>query len=475
VARANELEAQVPETTPTRRSYRDVSYWMDTVPGELERRPGLGGDLDVDVAIVGAGYTGLWTAWYLTELDPRLRIAILEREIAGFGASGRNGGWCSALFAASHDQVAREAGRDGAIALQRALIDAVDEVGRVCTSEGIDAQFAKGGTLVAATQPAHVKRLQAAIEAARRFGLAAEDLRWLDQAEADAEVRVEGALGATYTPHCASIHPARLARGLAEAVERRGVTIYEGTEVTAIENRALKTAAGRVTAGVVVRATEGYTAQLPGHHRAYLPIYSLMIATEPLPESFWAEVGWARRQTVADGRHVIVYAQRTADDRIAFGGRGAPYHLGSRIEPEFDREPKVFADLKHTLTELFPATADAKVSHTWGGPLAAPRDWFSSVGFDRRTGFAFAGGYVGDGVGTSNLAGRTLADLITGTDSDRVKLPIAAHRSRDWEPEPLRWLGVNAGFHLAASADRSEARTGRPARRGDLLDRLLGH
>jgi glycine/D-amino acid oxidase-like deaminating enzyme len=460
---------------PAAQAYRDVSFWMDTVPGPLTRRPSLGGDLDVDVVIVGAGYTGLWTAYYLTELDPRLRIAMLEREIAGFGASGRNGGWCSALFPASHDQVAREAGRDAALALQRAMIATVDEVGRVCEDEKIDAHWAKGGTLVAAITPAQVERLRGTVASAHEFGLGEEDVRWLDEAEARAQVDVAGTLGATYTPHCASVHPARLARGLAEAVERRGVTIYEGTPALALEPRAVRTPHGRVTAGVVVRATEGYTAELPGHHRAYLPIYSLMIATEPLPAAFWDQVGWAGRQTVADGRHVIVYAQRTADGRIAFGGRGAPYHLGSRVAPRFDREPKVFDDLAKTLVELFPGAAGAEVTHRWGGPLAAPRDWFSSVSFDRRTGLAIAGGYVGDGVGTSNLAGRTLADLITGTDSELTALPWVGHRSRDWEPEPLRWLGVNAGFRLAASADKAENRTGKPGRRGDLLDRLLGH
>jgi len=460
---------------PEPAGYRDVSFWMDTVPGPLAQRPPLGGDLDVDVVIVGAGYTGLWTAYYLTELDPRLRIAVLEREIAGFGASGRNGGWCSALFPASHDQVARASDQAAALAMQRAMIATVDEVGRVCEAEGIDAHWAKGGTLVAAVTPAQVERLRGSVAAAREFGLGEEDIRWLDAAEATGRVRVAGALGATYTPHCASVHPARLARGLAEAVERRGVTIYEGTPALALEPRAVRTPHGRVTAGVVVRATEGYTAELPGHHRAYLPIYSLMIATEPLGQDFWDEVGWARRETVADGRHVIVYAQRTADGRIAFGGRGAPYHLGSRVAPRFDREPKVFEDLARTLVELFPAAEDAKVTHTWGGPLAAPRDWFSSVSFDRRTGLAVAGGYVGDGVGASNLAGRTLADLITGTGSELAALPWVGHRSREWEPEPLRWLGVNAGFRLAASADRVENRRGRPARRGDLLDRLLGH
>ena len=455
--------------------YRGVSLWLDTVPGSLAPRPALDRDLEVDVAIVGAGFTGLWTAYYLAKADPGLRIAVFEREIAGFGASGRNGGWCSALFATGHEQVARRGGHQGAVDLQRALIETVDEVGRVAEAEGIDAHFAKGGTITMATSPTQVERLRRHIESVRRFGMGEGDLRWLDAAEAAAEVKAVGCLGATYTPHCASIQPARLVRGLADAVERLGVAVYERTQVLELGERELRTSGGRVGAEVVVRATEGYTPTLPGHRRVYLPIYSLMIATEPLPAAFWDEVGWRRRQTVADGRHVIVYAQRTADDRIAFGGRGAPYHWGSRIEPGYDRKPSVFAALRHSLTELFPAAAGAEITHQWGGPLGAPRDWFSAVGYDQGSGLAWAGGYVGDGVGTSNLAGRTLADLITGGDSGLTRLPWVGHRSRNWELEPLRWLGVNTAFHLAAGSDRYEERTGRPARRAAIVGKLLGH
>jgi glycine/D-amino acid oxidase-like deaminating enzyme len=447
---------------------------MDTVPGSLEPRPALGGDLDVDVAVVGAGYTGLWTAWYLKSLDPGLGIAVVEKEIAGFGASGRNGGWCSALFAATHEQVARSAGRDAAVALQRALFETVDEVGRVAAEQGIDAHFTKGGTVVLATCPAHVGRLEEEVASAHALGFGEEDYRWLDAREAAGRVRAQRVLGALYTPHTARIHPARLVRGLADAVERSGVSIYERTPVLELGERSLRVPEGKVSAGVVVRATEAWTPTLPGHRRVYLPVYSLMIATEPLPRSFWDEVGWRGGETLGDGRHVIIYAQRTADDRIAFGGRGAPYHLGSRVAPAFDREPDVFASLRQALVELFPGARDAEVTHRWGGPVAAPRDWYSSVGFDRRAGLAWAGGYVGDGVGASNLAGRTLADLILGRDTDLVRLPWVGHHSRHWEPEPLRWLGVNAAFRLAVSSDRAEARTGRPAKRANLLWRLLG-
>jgi glycine/D-amino acid oxidase-like deaminating enzyme len=218
-----------------------------------------------------------------------------------------------------------------------------------------------------------------------------------------------------------------------------------------------------VRADIVVRATEGYTPELAGVTRRLIPIYSFIIATDPLPPSFWADVGWRNRETISDGRHLIIYAQRTADDRIAFGGRGAPYHFGSRTSSGFDRDPAVFDELERVLHELFPGTRDVRITHRWGGPLGVPRDWYPSVGINRATGLAWAGGYVGDGVTATNLAGRTLADLILQRETPRTELAWVDHHSRDWEPEPLRWLGVNAGLRLSAAADRRESRAGRRA------------
>jgi glycine/D-amino acid oxidase-like deaminating enzyme len=455
--------------------YRTRSLWLDSLDETLTPRPALGGDIDADIAIVGAGYTGLWTAYYLLRADPTLRIAILEQEIAGFGASGRNGGWCSAIFAGSRDDMARTHGRDAAIALQRAMDETVDEVGRVAAAESIDADFHKGGTLTLATSPAHVERIKASVAETHRWG-SPDDAVWLDRSEARRRVAADGVLGGAYTPHCARVHPAKLARGLADRVSAMGATIYEQTAATAIEAGTVTTTRGRVRAEVIVRATEGYTARIPGLRRFVAPLYSLMIATAPLPSSFWAEVGWDDRETLTDGRHLIIYAQRTADDRIAFGGRGAPYHFASRIRDAFDRDPGTFAELRRVLVALFPSLVDTPITHEWGGPLGVPRDWTSSVGFDRATGLAWAGGYVGDGVSTTNLAGRTLADLVTAADTPITRLPWVAHRSRRWEPEPLRWLGINLALALPAGADRSEQRTGRPARfRTTVLDRLTGH
>lgn len=460
--------------SPSGERYRRLSLWWDGLPGPLTIRPPLSGDLGVDVAVVGGGFTGLWTAYYLAKADPTLRIAIIERDVAGFGASGRNGGWCSALFAVSGERLDQASGPGAGAAMRRAMVGSVGEVGRVVDSERIDCAFAHGGTVVLARTTVQFERARDEVDRARVGGVSEDDLRLLSAADASAIVGATSIVGGTYTPHCAALDPARLVRGLAEVVERRGVTIYEQTEALAIEPGAVVTARGTVRADTVVRATEGYTRTLRGEERTLIPVYSLMIATEPLPEAFWATAGLARRETFADHRHLVIYGQRTADDRMAFGGRGAPYHFRSAIRPEFDGDPDVHESLRLTLVDLFPALADAAITHRWGGPLGIARDWFTSVGLDRSTRTAWAGGYVGDGVSTTNLAGRTLRDLILQRDTELTTLPWVGHRSRRWEPEPMRYLGINAGLRLAGSADRAEVRAGRATWHSRALDRMLG-
>ena len=263
-------------------------------------------------------------------------------------------------------------------------------------------------------------------------------------------------------------------RRIDDDVERRGVLLLEQSPVQRIEPGRAETAAGTVRAEVVVRATEGYTPGLAGQRRAVVPVYSLVLATEPLPRATWDEIGLARRETFSDHRHLIIYGQRTADDRLVFGGRGAPYHLRSRISPAFDRDPRVFAALHATLLDLFPVLRGTRFTHAWGGPLGIPRDWCASVGLDRGTGLAWAGGYVGDGVSTTNLAGRTLCDLILDRSTELTALPWVGHRSPSWEPEPLRWLGINAGLRAMTLADAEERLTGRPSVIGRVMAPLVG-
>ena len=453
-----------------------LSLWHETSGDDLRPRPPLPGDIDCDVAIVGAGFTGLWSAYYLLRADPSLRVVLIEREIAGFGASGRNGGWASALFPASTAKVAALPGSstEAARRMFAAMRATLDEMETVTAREGIDCDWHRGGTMSFARTPSQLERARHEVAAARADGVGEEDLRLLSREEASARAGVSSLLGATYTPHCARIHPAKLARGLAHAVERLGGVVHEQTPVLSIAPSLVTTTHGRVKAGAVIRATEGYTPGLQGMRRAVVPVYSLIVATEPLPDSVWEAVGLADSPTFTDYRHLLIYGQRTADGRIVFGGRGAPYHFGSSVRPEFDTEPRVFAELRRTLVELWPALEGAAFTHAWGGPLGISRDWMASVGYDARTGIGWAGGYVGDGVSTTNLAGRTLADLVTGRRSDLTTLPWVDHRSRRWEPEPLRWLGINAGLRAMALADAEERLTGRQSVVARALAPLLG-
>lgn len=452
-----------------------ISLWWDTLSAELREPLGtrLPGNRDADVAIVGAGFTGLWTAYYLKLAVPDMRISVIDAHVAGFGASGRNGGWASALFPASLDALARASSRQDAIRMKRTMFDTVDEIGRV--SSGWNVDWAGGGTVTLARTALQWDRAKQEIDDLRSWGFEESDYALLNAQECAAITSATDVFGATFTPHCAAINPAMLVRRLAREVRDIGVELFENTPAVAIEPGTVRTEHGLVRAPIVVRATEGYTRSLHGEKRALAPVYSLMLATEPLEPSILDEVGFAERQTFSDGRNLIIYGQRTSDGRIAFGGRGAPYHFGSAIDASFDQDPSVHAHLWTTLCELFPAIRSAKVTHTWGGPLGIARDWWASVGLNRETGLAWAGGYVGDGVGTSNLAGRTLRDMILRQESDLVTLPWVNHRSPRWEPEPLRWAGTNMALRLMIGADAKEQRTGKPSRTAAFVGRRIGH
>jgi glycine/D-amino acid oxidase-like deaminating enzyme len=458
-----------------RKDYRAYSFWLETCGDDLTPRPSLPGSIDVDIAILGAGYTGLWTAYYLLERDPSLRVVIVEGEIAGFGASGRNGTWCSSDFSVTPGMLAKRYGREATRALQAAMWDTVDEVGRVCRAEDIDAQYVKGGELRIARGVHELPLIGSDHAVYRQLGLG-DHYRLLDAAETAAHLRVAGAAGALYTPECATLHPGRLVRGLARVVERRGATIYERTEATDFRGGsrpALLTRHGEVRAKTVVLAGEAYLTRLRRLHRQLMPVYSLIVLTEPLTEAQWAQIGWRSRACVSSNKYVIDYLARTADGRILFGSRGAPYHFGSRIDDAYDRHEPTHATIQSLLLQWFPSLHGIRFTHSWGGAVGMPRDWMPSFTYDRSGGVASARGYTGHGVATSNLAGRTLADLITGRESPLTALPPAGHRSRNWEPEPLRWLGTRYLQWTYDRIDRKAAFTGQPPT-GRTLPEWLG-
>jgi glycine/D-amino acid oxidase-like deaminating enzyme len=449
----------------------DVAFWYRS-SGVPTPGPPLDRDLQADVAIVGAGYTGLWTAYYLKKARPSLEVVVLEQEFAGFGASGRNGGWLTGDLAGSHERYAKTHGIGEAQRLQREMYTAIDEVIAVCEKEGIDADIVKDGVVNVARTTAQATRLRASVSAVRPWGITEQDLRLV---EPDERLRVAGAVAATWSPHCARIQPAKLAQGLARTVRDLGVTIYEGTPVTRIAPHLAQTPHGTVRARQVIRATEGFTARLPGLRRQWLPMNSSMIVTEPLPTSFWEETGWHGAELLGDLAHYYMYAQRTADDRIAFGGRGKPYLYGSRVDARGHTHERTVEALWDLLIDFFPAAASSRVAHTWSGVLGVPRDWCSAVHLDPATGLGWAGGYTGHGVTTTNLAGRTLRDLILGEKTPLTTLPWVGREVRAWEPEPLRWLGVHAMYRLYRVADHRERSMSRTSVLARLADRITGH
>jgi glycine/D-amino acid oxidase-like deaminating enzyme len=445
--------------------YARYSFWLETAGEPLTPRAPLMRSADVDVAILGAGYSGLWTAYYLLKANPGLRVAVVEKEIAGFGASGRNGGWCSSKFPVTPGELSRRFGLDSSRALMLEMRATVDEVGRICEEEGIDAQFYKGGMLSLARGAHQYPMIQAAFDSYKTLGIG-DYARLLSAGEAAERVKVTNVCGALYTPHNASLHPGRLARGLARAVERRGGVIYERTEVTSFEGGQaprLVTGAGELRAKVaVVLAGEAYLTRLRKLHRALVPMYSLIALTEPLSMDQWNQIGWQNRESISSNRYTVDYLTKTADGRILFGSRGAPYVFGSQITDGQDRHLPTHERIQRAVVEWFPMLKDIEFTHFWGGPVGMPRDWMPAVNFNPTSRIGTARGYTGQGVSTTNLAGKVLASLIMDEPTALRNLPIVRDCSPNWESEPLRWIAVRYAQDAFLRIDKAAENGKRP-------------
>ncbi len=452
-----------------------TSLWLDQVSPAITRRPPLAADasVDVDVAIVGGGFSGLWTAYYLKKLDPTLRIHVLEANYCGFGASGRNGGWAVGELAGSSEKYTKRSSVGEAMRLTQTVFDAVDEIGRVAEAENIDCGYAKGGWIRLARNIPQADRQRKEVAHEHGRGFTKDDLRLLEPDEARSYLNGTNVESGIFFQHCAALDPARLVRGLADVCEAAGVIISEDTTVTAVADRAVSTVGGTVSADVVVTATEAYTRNLDGERRTLLPVYSLMVATEPLSDSLMADIGLADRPTFSDDRYMVIYGQRTEDNRLAFGGRGVPYLFGSKIDPNTELHEASHELLRTTLIDILPGLADVEFTHRWGGVLGIPRDWLPGLRFDPRSGRGVLGGYVGEGVAAANLAGRTMAELIVGHDTDRTSLPWVGVHARKWEPEPFRWLGVRSSRRILGTADDREFATNKEAKVAYKLSQFL--
>lgn len=459
------------------KNHASYSYWLETCGDDLTPRPSMDGSIDVDVAIMGAGFSGLWTAYYLLKKDPSLKIALLEREIAGFGASGRNGAICSSGFPIGLNLIEERHGYDASRGVQIAMFNAVDNIERFSIDEQVDIEWTKGGRLSLALGKHQLPAINQSMKMYEKFGFG-DRFELLDEVQTAERVTVAGAVGALYAADAATDHPGKLVRGLARVVERMGATIYEQTPVTDFTTGAypaLHTAHGHARAKTIVLCGESYLPQLKKTHRAVLPAYSLITLTEPLSDADWQQIGWESREGLSSMSFMVTYLSKTSDGRILFGGRGAPYHFGSSIKDEYDRHAPTHQRLQATFRKWFPALKDVKFTHSWGGSLGWSRDWMPTMTYDPRENLGMAGAYTGTGMATSNLAGQLLSDQILNLDTDLTHLPMAHHKPRSWEPEPLRFLGarfVQRGFErLDAKAER----TGVAPDGTSLVERLTRH
>lgn len=428
----------------------------------------------VDVAIVGGGLSGLWTAYYLSQQQPNLSIAILESKRVGYGASGRNGGWCSGFFPLMPNELAEQFGDEPALAAYRESFATLDEVERVLRTEGIDCDWHRGGTVQSASTALQAERLQHQVAAQHAAGLSTKDVDWLPAARVADHLRLAVTHGAIFSPHCASVNPFAMVLGLARVLRARGVRVWEESPVSRFANGIVTHAHGAVQASLVVQATEGYSDVFSQTKRRLAPLYSLMVATEPLDESTVAALGWQKRATFNDGGQMIIYAQLTRDRRIAFGGRGAPYHFASRVRDRFDIDDSTHERIVASIARHFPAAQGARITHRWGGPLGVPRDWTPSVVIQRDKKYARIGGYVGDGVAATNLFARMFVDAWNRTDTPLSRLPFVHHQSPRWEIEPFRFIGINSLLKLSDQIDDYELRRGKAPRvRTKIFESLL--
>ena len=429
-------------------------WWSETArpefsPGEIHRR--------WDVIIVGGGFSGLWSAHHLITADPSLKIAILEKDQVGSGASGRNGGWASALYPASDETLRTRFSKSDVDALHSHLRNSIDEIGDFIASQGFDCGFHKGGMLLIARNGGQLRRLESE-----------NDETLLDKEETRSRIAMSDALGSAYSPDCAALNPAALVVGLATSLQARGVSIFENTFATISRKRKVSVDGRAIRAKFVIRAIEAYHEAT----RDQIPIYSLMIATEPLPSSVFEEIGIRNRETFAEASHLVTYAQRTSDDRLAIGGRGAPYTWGSKRNDGSEYHQKDHQRLRVMARDWFPVLRDFEFTHAWGGAVGVTRDWAPYV--RTRKHYGEMGGYVGDGVTLSYLAAGAMADLVTGRKSVRAALPFVQWKNPRWEWEPLRWLAVNGVIRLSALADKEEKVTARPSRIMRILAPLTG-
>ena len=437
------MEAATPH--PDAQQAASPSLWWDGLERDAAEPP-LETDTTADIAIVGGGYTGLWTAYFLKQIQPDLDVVLVEAKHIGHGASGRNGGWLMGALE-GYDAFTGDSGTLPTAARQQ-LTQLVSRAGEILVKEGIDCDFHHGGCIMAAARHnVQIARAKKFLAGFHGLGFGEDDYRWLTPTELSQRIQVANPGGAVFTPHVARIQPAKLVTGLARVVKSLGVRVFEHTRAHGIHSGVIHCDRGSIQAGQIVVATEGYSEAGNPLHRRLIPVQTGMVATEPLSDMQWSGLGFANNETFADCTRAATYLQRTADNRLVIGARGH-YQAGGLPKHGLGDTRATGQQRERIALSLFPQLKGVRFTHNWGGSVGVPRDWHPHVIHDTFSGIATAGGYVGEGVGASFLFGQTLAELLTGHDTDRTRMPWVARRSLEelkrWEPEPLPQLGLKA-------------------------------
>lgn len=435
------------------------SLWAKTVG--RESFPTLQNNLSVDLAIIGGGLSGLWSAFHALAAEPSLSIAVFESSHLGFGASGRSGGWVSSDYPVSRNTLTRRHGITATNNLFLSLKESIDAIGDFAKSHAPLASFIKSGTYLVARSDAQEKRIAGQVD---------QEHRWLGRSELDDLLRISGARGALFNKDSATVNPMGLVVGLARYLAARGVAIYESSPAAVVRENDLLVNSYRVTAKKVISAVEVFRDVLRDNAREQIPLYSLMVATYPLSDEIWKEIGNSTRATFAEASHTINYAQRTSDNRLALGGRGAPYPFRSRRAVALESTVAVHTQLQNLARTWFPLLGNIEFAYSWGGAIAITRDWepyARTIDSQKNTGEL--GGFAGDGMTMTYLASKGLVAEMFDKKIKERNLHFIGRRSRNWEVEPLRYVAVNGLVKLTSWADREEAITKRPS----LLSRII--
>jgi glycine/D-amino acid oxidase-like deaminating enzyme len=435
--------------------YATRSFWLedDYSPG-----PPLDGDRSVDVAIIGGGFTGLWTAYFLKRAQPSLRVAVVEREVVGYGASGRNGGFAMTLLNRGLNDMVQAFGDAATRDAHRAAAASVDGIGAFARDHAVDCHYEKNGLIALASDPSQIARIEAEYRHAERLGLSG--FTFLDRAALQASVHSPTYECGVREETCAILNPARLVRGQRRVARDLGVEIFESTPVEDVRAEGkrvtVRTPHGIIRADQAVLATNAYSVHFPPIHRYVVPIYSYIVLTEPLSPALWDAIGWQGREGLEDRRTYLHYYRRTHDGRILFGGEDAPYFYNSGIGSQHDRNPEVFTRLKDDLRRTFPPLANVRFTHEWGGPVGLTVRFVPTFGTLQGGRIHYGFGYCGHGVGPTHLGGQILADLVLGRRTERTDLCFVRTTALPFPPEPLRYVGVTAARRLLLKQDREQ-------------------